>query len=541
MHIVEKLGLVLLVTLLVLGSLLVCLQTPYGFRHVIVPLAAKFTGGRCEARDGMLTLGGLLHVEGLRCEDLTAGVTLHAERLTLRAALWSFITEGTPRVNDLELRQARVEIKLTPSAAGVPEAKTGHMGAHPLVAIERARLEDLTLIIEQADRRITAQVSAMVNRLGPGQSGNVTLQTGLRIERKGTPDLLGSFDLNLPVEIAADGTSIQWNGSNRVLFRTSAGALDPTDPDVLQVDQTLVGHYQPALQNLRAASHLAVSRAGTDLGSIDLTGEMEAATDPTVPTVTDVSVKWSDTRGDMLNLWVRGTAGSHVQAGRFNAQLHAHDEGGRTSLNVHATGSGVRLRSGESEASPPVELSLEHVGSFDSTTKVVTLERLTIDVTEKGRSFLSGALDRPVVLDLDRQEKETGPAEPESQPAVLSLRLAQSDIKDLRPWLALLGRHTLREVTTGRVEGGLVLSAYDQGATVDMVGRFEGTGILVRSERSGRIGTGPFRFAADWKSRLTGMQHLILDPATTTISLKGKPVATVHATGEWRLGNPAGS
>ena len=541
MRIVEKLGLVLLVTLIVLGSLLVYLQTPHGFRHVIVPLAAKFTDGRCEARDGMLTLGGLLHVEGLRCEDLTSGVTLHAERLTLRAALWSFITEGTPRVNDLELRQARVEIKLTPSAAGIPEAKTGHMGAHPLVAIERARLEDLTLIIEQADRRITGQVSAMVNRLGPGQSGNVTLQTGFRIERKGTPDLLGSFDLNLPVEIAADGTSIQWNGSNRVLFRTSGGALDPTDPDVLQVDQTLVGNYQPALQKLGGASHLAVSRAGADLGSIDLTGEMDAATDPTVPTVTDVSVKWSDTRGDMLNLWVRGTAGSHVQADRFNGQLHVHDEGGRTSLKGYATGSGVRLRSGESEASPPVELSLEHVGSFDSTTKVVTLERLTIDVTEKGRSFLSGALDRPVVLDLDRQEKATGPAEPDSQPAVLSLRLAQSDIKDLRPWLALLGRDTLREVTAGRLEGGLVISAYDQGATVDMVGRFEGTGILVRSERSGRIGTGPFRFAADWKSRLTGMQQLILDPATTTISLKGKPVATLHATGEWRLGNPAGT
>ena len=100
---------------------------------------------------------------------------------------------------------------------------------------------------------------------------------------------------------------------------------------------------------------------------------MDAATDPTVPTVTDVSVKWSDTRGDMLNLWVRGTAGSHVQAGRFNAQLHVHDEGGRTSLKGYATGSGVRPRSGDSEASTPVELSLEHVGSFDSTTKVVTL------------------------------------------------------------------------------------------------------------------------------------------------------------------------
>src|SRR5215510_6163167 len=235
MRLVEKLGLVLLVTLIVLGSLLVYLQTPHGFRHVIVPLAAKFTGGRCEVRDGMLTLAGLLHFEGLQCEDPTSGVTIDAERLTLRAALWSFMTEGIPRIDDLELQQARIGINITSRAAGTPEAETGHTRTRPaLVAIERARLEDLTVIVEQADRRITGRVSAMVNRLGPGQSGNVTLRTGFLIERKGVPDLLGTFELNLPVEIASDGTSIQWNGSNRVLFRTSAGALDTTDPEVLQ-------------------------------------------------------------------------------------------------------------------------------------------------------------------------------------------------------------------------------------------------------------------------------------------------------------------
>src|SRR5215510_6257068 len=129
MRLVEKLGLVLLVTLIVLGSLLVYLQTPHGFRHVIVPLAAKFTGGRCEVRDGMLTLGGLLHLEGLRCEDPTSGVTIDAERLTLRAAWWSFIAEGIQRIDDLELQQGKIWINITSRAADTGEIEEGHTPA----------------------------------------------------------------------------------------------------------------------------------------------------------------------------------------------------------------------------------------------------------------------------------------------------------------------------------------------------------------------------------------------------------------------------
>ena len=538
MRLVEKFGLILLVALIVLGSLLVYLQTPHGFRHVIVPLAAKFTGARFEVRDGMLTLAGLLHMEGFRYENPTLGLTIDAERLTLRAAWWSFLTKAVPRIDDLELHQAQIGINRTLREAGTHEAETGHRRTHPtLFAIERARLEDLTVIVEQADRRITGQVSAMLNRLGPGQSGNVTFRTGFLIERKGIPDLLGTSDLNLPVEIAADGTSITWNGSNRVLLRTSTGALDPADPEVVQVEQALVGKYQLASQNLRATSHLAISRSGTKLGTIDLAGEMDGATRPTV---TDASLIWTDVRGDLLDIWLHKAAGPHVQADRFNAQLQVHNEGSRTSVKVNATGSGVRFRSEENETSPPVELSLEHVGSFDFSTRVVTMEIITINVTDRGRTLLSGALDRPALLDLDRSEKETGRAQADSEPAVFSLRLAQSDIKDLRPWLAVLGRHKLREVTAGRLEGGLVVSIYDQGATVDMVGRFEGTGILVRSEWSGRTGTGPLAFVTEWKSRLTGLQQLTLDPATTTVSLKGKQVATLHASAEWRLGAPAG-
>jgi hypothetical protein len=537
-RLLEKLGLVLLITLIVLGSLLVYLQTRHGFRHVILPLSAKLTGARLEVRDGMLTLAGSLHIEGLRYEDPTLGVAMDVQRLALRGVPWSFLTEGVPRIDDFELQHAKIWVEINPDEAGAREANSAQTRTRlALIAVERARLEDVTVVVEQADRRFTGRVDAMVTRLGPGQSGNVTLQTGFLIERRGVPDLLGTIDLNLPVEIASGGTLIQWNGSNRVLLRTSGGALDPADPEVVQIEQTLVGNYEPASQTLRAASHFAISRAATELGTIDLTGENAA----TRPTVTDVSLIWTDARGEMLNLWWREAAGPHVQAGRFNAQFHVHNEGTRTSVQVNATGSGVRLRWDESEASPPIELSLKHVGSFDSTTMVVTMETLTVNVTDGVRTLLSGALDRPVSLNLDRFAGQTRQAETDPQPAVWSLHLTQVDIKGLRPWLALLGRNTLREVAAGQVEGGLVISMYDQGATVDVAGHFEGTGILVRSEGNGRTGSiGPLGVVVDWKSRMTGMQQLKVDPATTTVSLKGKQVAALHATGEWRLADPAG-
>src|SRR5689334_8169817 len=164
MRLVEKLGLVLLVTLIVLGSLLVYLQTPHGFRHVIVPLAAKLTGATFEVRDGMLTLGGLLHIEGFRYEDPTMGLTIDAERLTLRAAWWSFMTGAIPRIDAIELQQAQIWINMTLMASGTREAENGQTRARPaLVAIERARLDNLTVIVEQADHRITGRVSAMLN------------------------------------------------------------------------------------------------------------------------------------------------------------------------------------------------------------------------------------------------------------------------------------------------------------------------------------------------------------------------------------------
>src|SRR6478609_536018 len=123
MPIIERLGLALSITLIVFGSLLVYLQTPYGFRHVILPLAEQFTGATFEARNGMVTFTGSLRIEGLQYEDPAAGVTIDAERLNLRAAWWSFITDRVLRIHDFELQEAQIRVEIKPAEAGTREAE----------------------------------------------------------------------------------------------------------------------------------------------------------------------------------------------------------------------------------------------------------------------------------------------------------------------------------------------------------------------------------------------------------------------------------
>ena len=538
-----KLGLLFMVALVLLASLLFYVQTRHGFRHLIVPLAVKLTGAKLEAQDGLLSLLGALEVDGLLYEDPTSGVSFDAERVALRAVPWSFITKGVPRIDDLELKRANLRIVLRPGPAAESVREEGMGAAAPIrllpVIVERARFEDVTFAVEQGDRRITGQVAAALVKLGPARAGNITLQTGFLLERDGTPDLSGSIDLTLSVEVGPGGTPIEWSGSNRALVRTGRGSIEPSDPEVVNFKQTLAGRYDRAAQSLRAVSNVTIGRDGAPSpGTAELTALMEGAKRPAV---TDVSLTMAGITGDTLNLWLGEASAARVHAGRFDAKVETHVEGTQTSIRGKVTGSGVRLRLGDQEASPPVDVSLQHVGSFDSATRDVAIETLTLTISDRVKTLLSGALDRPVSLHLDRTEGGTPSSGASTEPAVWSLRLTQCDIQTLHPWLALLGRDPLHGVAAGRLGGSLHVSMYEQGTIVDVAGRVEGSEVMLREKGMGRAGLmGPLGIVADWKSRLTDLQMLKLDPLMTSVNLKGKQVASLHAAGTWRFDDATG-
>ena len=542
LSLLRKLGLFLLFALVLFASLLIYIQTRHGFRHVVVPLAATLTGARLEVRDGVLSLLGTLEVDGLAYKHPASGSSFDAGRVAIRIAPWSLIVEGVPRIDELELKQANIRIVQRPGAAGEPAQKPDTESAWTLpkvsVAIERARFEDVNVIVDQGTRRISGRGAATVDRLGPGRAGTITLRTDFLLESHETPDLLGTIDLTLSFDVGSGGTPIAWSGPNRALVRFSRGSLDPADPEVVHFEQMLTGGYDHTAQNLRLASTLAIHRAGAQLGTAELTAVVDGMKHPAV---TDASLTMANITGDALNLWLDNHGDARLYEGRFDARLETQVEGPKTSVRGSATGSAVRLRLGDREVSPPVDISLQHGGSFDSMTRAVTIDRLSLTLGDKVKTLLSGSLNHPVSLHLDQSEGKTSSAVTGGDQAVWSLRLAPSEIQELRPWLALLGRDPLKEVEAGRLGGALVVSMREEGAIVEVTGRLEGTDIMLRREGSGQAGlTGPSKIVADWKSRLTGLQRIKVDPLTVSIILKGKQVAALRATGDWRFGDAMG-
>ena len=539
-----NLGLFFIVALVLLTSLLFYVQTRHGFQHLIVPLVVNLTGAKLEARDGLLSLLGALEVDELLYEDPMSGVSFAVERVALRAVPWSFMTDDAPRIEELEIKRANLRIVLRPGLETelVREEEIEPEAAfHPIsVAIERARFDDVTVTIEHGDRRITGQVAATLDKFGPARAGNFTLQTGFLLERDGTPDVSGSMDITLSVDVGPGGTPIAWSGSNWAIARIGRGSMDASDPEVVNFKQTLAGLYDRAAQSLRAVSTVTIGRGGVpSSGTVELTASMEGGKHPAV---TDISLTMADVMGDTLNLWLGEASAARVNAGRFDAKVVAHVEETQTSIRGKVTGSGVRLKLGDQEASPPVDFSLQHVGSFDSATRDVAIETLTLGFSDRGKTLLSGALDRPVSLHLDRPKGEIPPLGAGAEPAVWSLRLTQSSVQTLRPWLALLlGREPLQRVAAGRFGGSLHVSMYEQGTIVDVASRLEGSEVMLRGREGKReVQVGPLGIVADWKSRLTGLQRLKLDPLTTSVTLKGKPVGLLHATVIWRVGDPTG-
>ncbi len=386
LSLLKKLGLLFLFALLLLAAVIFYIQTRHGFRHVLIPLAAKLTGARLEVQDGYLSLFGMLEANGFVYDDSVSGISVQAERVALRVAPWSFFRQGVPRIDDLEVKRANLSILLRPEAGvgPVPEHGLLRPGTFPQmpVVIERARLEDLSFTLDHDDRRITGRATALLDQLGPGRSGTITLRTESTLERDGTPNLSGLMELTLSVDVESGGTPVKWSGSSRARVRTGQGSFESGDPDVFTVEQTLTGEHDSSTQRLGAASTIAIYNAGVYLGTADITAAMDGTQRPAV---TDVSLRIRQVQRDTLNVWLNRTSIVRVQAGAFDARLEARVEGTRTSVRGHATGSGVSLRLGDGETSPPVDVSLQHGGSFDSVTSDVVLEQLSLSIGDKGQ------------------------------------------------------------------------------------------------------------------------------------------------------------
>ena len=270
LSLLAKLGLFVMVALVLLASLLFYAQTRHGFRVTSsFPLAVKLTGAKLEVQDGLLSLMGALEVDGLLYEDPTSGVShspwngwrsaLCHGRLSRKVCPGSTSWSSSGQICGSSSDQGAA------NEAGSGERTWGWLWRSAKYQSQSSGLDSrtLTVAVEQGDRRITGQVTAVLDKLGPARAGNITLQTGFLLERDGTADLSGSTDLTLSVEVGPGRAPVEMERNPTGPSSGPAAVQStPSDPEVVNFNQTLTGRYDGAAQSLRAVSNVTIGRGG---------------------------------------------------------------------------------------------------------------------------------------------------------------------------------------------------------------------------------------------------------------------------------------
>ncbi|MGH2619714.1 MAG: hypothetical protein ACRDHG_03975, partial [Anaerolineales bacterium] len=527
--------LVILGSLLLLGSLLAYLQTRHAFRHVIVPIVSALAPGELRVRDGALAWTGTLEMEGLAYENPEAGARFEAERLFIALSLRSLLTSRLPVIRDLTLRQSTVTLDMTAKQA-VPgksaPAKPGHAPWLIPVAVERGLIEGLTLTVKTSRGTATAKDATIkLSDLRPGKTGTLQLETAVALERSADQTAWGgSTAFTLTLEQNLEGTQATWTGINAV--RVQERSRRPAAIKLF-VDQTLSGSYDRGTQNLHAATSLMArtGEAAMAPATLDLSLAREGLSGPTTASLTVKNLS-----ADALNVWLGEQSAVRFDSASIEGRAQMKTEGERLTFQSRLAGTRMQLRmEAQRQRTPPLDVTVQQAGSFDRGTGALAIETLSLTVSDGARTLLAGALDRPLATNLT--DTTSGRGERLAQAAAWTFTLDRVGVKELRPWAALLGGDALAGVGAGELNGTATISIGARARTVELRGFLKATNVMLEGG-SQEGGVGPLVLDNQVRATLTDLSLFNLDSWTTTVALKGKAVGQLQATGSFRVTPP---
>jgi hypothetical protein len=526
---------VVLGSLLLLGSLLAYLQTRHAFRHVIVPIVSALAPGELRVRDGVLAWTGTGEMEGLAYENSDAGATFEAERLFIALSLRSLLTGGLPVIRDLTLHQSTVTLDMTlkQTAPGEPApAKPGKAPWLIPVAVERGLIQGLTLTVKTPSGTATAKDATIkLADLCPGKTGTLQLETAVALERRADQTAWdGSTTFTLTLEQNLESTQATWTGTNAV--RVQERSRRPAAIKLL-VDQTLSGSYDHATQNLRAATTLKarIGEAAMAPATLDLSLASEGGAGPTTAVLTVKNLS-----ADALNVWLGEQSAVRFDSALIEGRAQMKTEGDRHTFQSRLHGTRVALRmEAQRQRTPPLDVTVQQAGSFDRGTGDLSIETLSLAVSDGARTLLTGALDRPLATNLARTK--SGRSEMPAHAAAWTSTLDKVGVQELRPWAALLGGDALAGIGAGELNGAATITIGARARTAELSGFLRATNVMLEGGPQ-EGGVGPVALDTRVRATLTDLSLFNLDSWTTTVALKGKGVAHLQATGSFRVTPP---
>jgi len=253
------------------------IQTRHGFRHVIMPVMSSTLPDTFTIRDGYLRLRGSLELDVLRYSDKTAGVAVEAQRVFVSLSPSSLVRDRILLVRDLQIEGATVSLSQAQAQSVESTAMPAPPGGNVLpitpVVIEQGRVKDLTVVILDDPRTITAEGATLeFTQLGPARHGSIGLRANLRLDQPSQEvPWIASVTLDAAVEMNQAGTVAKWTGSNRFGLMERRAGPTGAESEVIVVDQSFAGEYDHASRTVQSSSRLTASKGKVALGSAAVT------------------------------------------------------------------------------------------------------------------------------------------------------------------------------------------------------------------------------------------------------------------------------
>jgi hypothetical protein len=529
--------------LALLAGLLLYLQTRHAFRHVIVPLVASLVKGEFRARDGVVSLAGTVEIQELIFIPAGGTVDVQAERLVLDASLSSFFHGRAPLIHHVEVKHATVTVTVVDEKGGQSAPEHVEKGAGPSllipVSLDRGSVEGVILTVNTGNGAATVRnVTLEITHLTPGQTGKIGLHTDFLLDRGARKaPWSGTVALALDLEQNHDGTRLTWTGTNSLLLQEGRSRPERTDPRAITIEQAFSGDYDHATRMLRALSTVDAGQGQTTIGSVKAEFSLKGVDEQRVMNAT---LNVERVTPDALNAWLGGLAPVHFVSAQVDGQMEVNVVGTRVAVRSTLAGKQLQLRlEGQQGTSPPIDLGLDQVASFDQRTGDLTLDTLRVTVSDGARTLLAGTLDRPLAVNLDRVRAGAGGSSGgDVQPVAFTVTLDGVGVRDLRPWMALTGRDALAGVTSGEAEGAIMVKVQGNGETVDVTGRLDLTKLVVEGP-SGAGSVGPLALENRVHATIANLATVTVDTWTTTLSLKGTVIGLVKASAAIQVKAPA--
>jgi hypothetical protein len=517
---------------------LAVIQTPRGFKLVVLPLTERWSGGTLQAESGRLSLDGRLQVAGLTHQSSDATLALSADHLVVSLDPLSFVLDDDPLVHELELVGARLvsrEAAHEPGHAPGLEPTSAPTRLIPLT-VERARLRDVTveLIRRDAVELRIGVVDGSLEGLAPGQTAHLEATTEMAVapdDPARAEQIMMKLELGLRQD--ATRTSFEWSGN---FDATVHEGVQSARVQGVVFSSAMRGSYKDAGNGqgqLRARAFIDARRKETAIGSV--VAQLEWIRSAEANRI-NAALELSSITQDFLNPFLVSLGSARLASARLDGKVGVRTEEGRTTFESQLRAKDWTLALGEQNGhTPPVDFRSEVSGLWWGATRELVVNAADLAIDDGGQPVMRARLEDTLTLSLDEESRQGAAQEGESAALRGTLELKGVSAARIQPWLRVTRSSALDRIERGLVTGHVEIAFAGKGQHIGVQGELRLRDVVV--DGSGEGGPlGPFAGSARIDASLGQLRQLEIKEADLKLTPKGsRPPLTVQVKGSYLL------